>query len=270
MNKSYNFVYVVLTYRNTLDLENFFKENKLENSKVIIVNSFYDEESKEVFNQIALSNKADFINVENLGYSYGNNKGIDFALKNYNFEYLIVCNSDVLIQKMDADFLLNASRENIYGPKILTLTDKDQNPYIHTFSLTTRKLFYKAIVNDKMTLRRLIYIANGIVRRLLNFYTKIIKKSSYNTYSCHGAFIIFGKKAVEKINPVFYNEMFLFQEEQFLARKAYENSIAIKYIPHKVKIKHYEDGSMDINNKQMRDYSDQSYIKFFNYFFSKK
>ncbi|MFD0994126.1 glycosyltransferase family 2 protein [Tenacibaculum geojense] len=269
MNKSYNFVYVVLTYRNTIDLENFFKENKLENSKVIIVNSFYDKESKEAFSQIALSNNADFINVENLGYSYGNNIGIDFALKNYNFEYLIVCNSDVFIQKMDTEFLLNASRESIYAPKIKTLTDKDQNPYIHTFSHTNRKLFYYAVINKKKIIKYIIYFINGSIRRIFNLYTKFVKKPSYNTYSCHGAFIIFGKKAIEKIHPVFYNEMFLFQEEHFLARKAYENSISIKYIPHKIKIKHYEDGSMDINNKQINNYADQSYQKYFDYFFKK-
>lgn len=36
----YDFVYVVLVYRNTLDLEQFFIHQTTPNSKVIVVNSF--------------------------------------------------------------------------------------------------------------------------------------------------------------------------------------------------------------------------------------
>ena len=37
--------------------------------------------------------------------------------------------------------------------------------------------------------------------------------------------------------------------------------------PHKVEVKHFEDGSTDLNNKQLKNHMSESYIKYFEYFF---
>ena len=60
--------------------------------------------------------------------------------------------------------------------------------------------------------------------------------------------------------------MFLYQEEHFLARKAYLKKVKTYYIPFDVEVKHFEDGSQDFNNKTLDKYSDESYIKYFKYF----
>ena len=99
LNK-FDFVFVVLTYRNTKDLSSFFINNTITDSKVIVVNSFYDESTEVEFQKISNENMADFINVENLGYGNGNNTGIEFAINNYEFKFLIISNPDVLIIKM--------------------------------------------------------------------------------------------------------------------------------------------------------------------------
>ena len=86
----YDFIFVVLVYRNTSDLVDFFASLKLERTRVIVVNSFYDEESELQFKQIAESNHAEFLSVPNKGYGAGNNRGVEYALKHYDFKYLVI------------------------------------------------------------------------------------------------------------------------------------------------------------------------------------
>ena len=42
----YDFVFVVLVYRNTADLHDFFAALKVANSKVVVVNSYYDDNTQ--------------------------------------------------------------------------------------------------------------------------------------------------------------------------------------------------------------------------------
>ena len=79
----YENIFVVLTYRNTDDLEDFLKsvERFVKSYKVIIINSYYDDSSKFKFADIAKQYNCDFINVPNKGYSVGNNYGIKYAQK---------------------------------------------------------------------------------------------------------------------------------------------------------------------------------------------
>ena len=58
----YDFVFVVLVYRNTKDLEDFFTSLKTPNAKVVVVNSFYDDDSRAKFEAVALAHNADFLN----------------------------------------------------------------------------------------------------------------------------------------------------------------------------------------------------------------
>lgn len=79
----YKFLFVVLVYRNSADLYDFIisvKQN-FTNYKIVVVNSYYDNESLKVIEDIAISNDCEFINVANKGYSYGNNLGIGYAKK---------------------------------------------------------------------------------------------------------------------------------------------------------------------------------------------
>ena len=266
LNK-FDFVFVVLTYRNTKDLSSFFINNTITDSKVIVVNSFYDKASQFEFERISKENNSDFINVENLGYGNGNNTGIEFAINNYEFKFLIISNPDVSIIKMDKKYLLNSPKNIIYAPKILTLKKKNQNPFIYNFSFNTRKVFYFACIKNITYLKYLIFFINSIARRLFNLFVAFTKKNYYRVYSCHGSFIIIGNEALKSLNPPFQSSMFLFNEEHFFARKAKLNKIDIRYIPQKVEVKHFEDGSIDLNNKQLKNHMSESYIKYFEYFF---
>lgn len=262
----FDFVFVVLTYRNYQDLKFFFEKNNVQNSKVIVVNSFFDEESRLCFEKIANENNADFINVENKGYGYGNNRGVEFAVKNYKFKYLIISNADVEIIHFNVEFLLSENLNNIYAPEIKTLSEKHQNPFIVNYSYFYRWLYYVALKKNLYFLKYIVYISNGIIRRLFIKIVKLFKIRKSNIYSSHGSFLIIGKEALSKISPLYYEEMFLYNEEFFLARKAMLHNVKLFYIPFDVSIKHFEDGSQDFSNKKSLEYSKDSYIKYFEYF----
>ena len=86
MKKKYKYAAIILVYRNDKDLEECIKSfyEHIEDCKIVIVNAFYDEESKNKIKDIANVYNCDFINEINKGYSYGNNKGIkECKLANY-------------------------------------------------------------------------------------------------------------------------------------------------------------------------------------------
>lgn len=41
-----------------------------------------------------------FINVENKGYGFGNNRGIEYANKYFDYEFLIVSDPNIIIKKL--------------------------------------------------------------------------------------------------------------------------------------------------------------------------
>ena len=125
----YKYIFVIVTYKNANDLYDFNKSLKElnESYKVIMVDNFYSEEYHKKNKKIAHELKYDYILADNKGYGSGNNIGIKKALDNYSFDYLIVCNSDIIIEKFDDLKLL---KKNVaFGPKINTLNNKSQNPY---------------------------------------------------------------------------------------------------------------------------------------------
>ena len=106
-NPKYDIVFVVLVYRNTDDLKDFFLHNHIKNSHVIVVNSYYDDVSEGDFRKIAEDNGASFISVPNKGYGAGNNRGIEYALEHFNFDFLVISNADIQISKFDFNLLIS-------------------------------------------------------------------------------------------------------------------------------------------------------------------
>lgn len=263
----FDFVFVVLTYHNTADLEMFFEKNVIKNSKVIVVNSYFDDDSLEEFRRIAIENNAIFIPIENLGYSYGNNIGIEYAKENLQFEYLIVSNADVEVLDFDSKFLLEkCSRLGVYGPTIITLDNKQQNPYIVRYKKIMRSIFYLACKKRLKYLKYFVFLLNKIDRVLFLQTVKSSSKPLHKVYSCHGSFIIVGREAIDLNFNFFNNQMFLFNEEHFFAKQCKLNNVPIFYLKDRVSIKHYEDGSVSSISSKINQLSDESYIVYYKYF----
>jgi GT2 family glycosyltransferase len=264
-------VFVVLVYKNITDLKDFLRSLKNINGtyKVIVVNSHFDQKTMEEVREFSLSHNCDFVDVENKGYGYGNNCGIDYATNHYKFKFIVISNPDIVIERLSINNL-NGFEDSIIGPKIITLTGKNQNPYyISKIGLTEFLKYTSAKFNT------MLFLYAGVILNKINKFVRLkagkSKKDEFKrTYALHGSFIILGNKAIEKLGKLFDERMFLFVEEEHLARLA--NSKGVKmYYYQDAQVLHKEDGSVSLLNKNLNKILFESYIIYYeNWVFKKK
>lgn len=237
-------IFIVLVYRNYDDLVMFIKNTKILqfDYKIVIVNSYYDEISKNKIHDIAKINLCDVIDVENKGYGYGNNCGIKYVNKNYNYKFIIISNPDIIIKKFD-ERIFQRHTNSIIAPIIHTKHNKHQNPYWYTRnSLSELMLYY----GYKYRLRLLLYTAisiNKLIRELAHICLIIGTSDDMQIYAAHGSFIIIPKSIIEKVGILYDENIFMFSEEAVLAHKLRRLNIKT-YLTKNILICHNEDGSM--------------------------
>lgn len=263
--EKYNFIFVVLTYRNPSDLEDFFHSvnNKVKfNYKIIVVNSYCDDSSSEIIKQISLDNECDFLEVENNGYGCGNNAGIRYAREKYKFDFLIISNPDILIENFDFNFDFH-SEEHVIAPDIYTSTGKKQNPYYHFDLFFIERLkFYGFAYNRKISLS-IAHATNRLIREFMFFFYRLIKKNYYPIYAPHGAFMIIPFTLIEQLGDLFDEDMFLFNEEAYLARKLKSRQARVIY-DNTLKIHHKEDGSIGDKGTAVANWIKESFLIYYN------
>lgn len=252
----YKYVFVVLVYKNINVLRDFFKSLNLNDCKVIVVNSYYDEISLSECKQVAIENDSDFIPIDNKGYGFGNNVGAKYAIEHYKYDYLILSNSDIKINSIS---FLDDVDENakVIAPYIHLNNGKIQNPNIPwNIGKILFPLLYNGYKGNKSYLLYMAHALTRILRETFLLYHRFVKKNCYKIYCCHGAFVIFTAKAVENLYPFFNEDMFLNNEELFLAENCRRKEIPIYYCP-KVDVLHLEGASRNKegylgfkNNKQ--------------------
>ncbi|WP_282140958.1 glycosyltransferase family 2 protein [Cytobacillus oceanisediminis] len=265
--KKFNMIFCVLTYKNYTDVIDFINSIKSSDKinfsyKIIIVNNFADERSLEEIRKIAISNDCDFIENENKGYGHGNNVGITFARSNYEFDYIVVCNPDTEIKQFDFKSL-KGQEKNIIGPDIICKNGKRQNPMYYKYMPISEKIVYSGFKNDNKILLFIGISLNKLNRYLNNLLTNLVKKRKEKIYACHGSYIIFSKYAINKLYPVFDENIFLFCEESILAIKAKKNNIEI-ILNKDIVIYHKEDGSMNLSNSNLSKIQKKSFLYYYN------
>lgn len=267
--RKYKYIFVVLVYRNIKDLADFFECFKIPDSKVIVVNSFFDDQSMIDFKKLALEHGADFLNIDNKGYGYGNNRGCEYAMSHYDFDYIVISNADIDIlsfdeKQMDYRYVKGC---NIIAPKIVNKRGINQNPNIpFNEPDLLLKLRYKAYLKNNI---KAMYFFNAWSRITKVVFYYVFSFFSKRIYSAHGAFFIATKSAVKKLFPFYNDDMFLFNEERFLAKKA--RSAGVKtYYDNSIKIYHKEDGSVSLLDARNFDLLKQSYMGFYEYYYGKQ
>lgn len=265
MMQCYDFIFIVLVYRNTDDVIEFIDSvrDTTKNSRIIIVNSYYNDNSMKKVREIAHRYDCDFINVENKGYSYGNNEGISYASQKYQYKYLVISNPDIIIRKFifdpDCDGL-----GDIIAPHITTTTGKKQNPMIVKQSKSSEWLIYTGF---KYHIR--LFLFSGIILNKIKRYIDMRHRSSflaYPIYCAHGSFVLLSSHAIEKLGPRPYDEnMFLFAEESVLAYKAQEHGLKTLFFPN-IRVYHKEDGSVKLSNISVNQELAKSNIYFYEHY----
>ena len=119
-------VFVVLVYRNIDDLQNFIINTKSKvkcNYKIIVIDAKYSDEVSKDIENICFQNKLVYIRIDNKGYGYGNNVGIEYANNMYEYKYIIICNPDVeFISTLRIENLCDS--EMIIAPQIIANNNK--------------------------------------------------------------------------------------------------------------------------------------------------
>lgn len=244
-NHVYDDIFVVLTYKNTQDILKFL--NSLltvvkTKYHVIIVNSYYDEKTKRIFENIAQKNKYDFISVENKGYGFGNNIGIKYAIDNYQFKRIIIANPDIIIKKFDHKFLDQAIA-GVYGGAITTKTGKIQNPLrAKDMYLTNNTAYFLTAKKNIIMFYLSIFISK--IQRLKIYY---FGKDPARVFAVHGSFFILYKEILEDIEKVFDENIFMFTEEIDIANFFKLKGIPVFFTKH-VEVIHEEDGDINMSS----------------------
>lgn len=251
--KQVDVAFVVLTYRNDVDLQNFINSAKKTicdmEYKIIVVNSFYDRDSEENIKEIALRNDCDFFSIENKGYSYGNNRGIEYVNLKYEYEYLVISNPDIVLERFSIKEL-EKFKGKIIGPKIINAKGKQQNPLLYMKNPISMRLIYLGFKRDVVLLLKTGTAINRIQREICKYIAMINKKTSYKVYALHGSFVIFSRAALKKIGHPYDENMFLFGEESVLADVAEKNGIE-SFVCENLKVLHKEDGSMNFEKEHV-------------------
>ena len=164
MRKKFKYVFIVVTYKNGEDLYDLDESIKkyLDDYRVIIVNNHFDDECDSRIQNISKELNYQYISSENLGYGHGNNIGINFAEKNYDYQYLIICNSDTIIQDFDESKLPISN--TLIGPMIIAKDGKFQNPYWVFNSKLLEYIMYKGKKTNSYFLMYINIIINKVFR----------------------------------------------------------------------------------------------------------
>ena len=254
--------FIILHYKNLKDtIECIESINKIDGDKSIIVVDNNSTTKKE--QKIILKYTEDLILLkENMGFAKGNNEGCKYAIKKYHPDFLCIINNDIIIEQQDFCKKVTNDYEkyefDALGPKILTDGGDSVNPFktydtiieinseikkckrkIRIFSSKTLSIIYKFLSNIKhLIIRKQIKFENG--------------KSMQFDVSLHGCAIIFSRKYYEKFDDVFYNNTFLYHEEEFLSLRRDKYKLNFMYDPY-LEVFHKESASVNNEYKNNRE-----------------
>ncbi len=252
--------FVILHYNNLKDtMECISSIKKLNGNKKIIVvdNHTLDEESaqiveKEVNGLLLLE--------ENLGFAKANNKGILYAVEKYNPKFVAVLNNDIEIHQENFMEIIREDYQKYHfdmlGGKINTPGDSC-NPFP---ALESREVVLKEIAYTKKLIK--IY-ENVFLTFLLKIYitlkhlVKKPRKMTNGTYlqeqvPLHGCALVFSKDYLEKYEHPFFEDTFLFHEEDFLYVRIKKDDLLSLYDP-ALEVYHKEGASLKTTYKKNRE-----------------
>lgn len=204
---------VILNYKdneNTIRLCHDF-ENYSCIEKIVVVDNSGEVGLSETDFKGAEFSKTLLLNVQNNGYSAGNNRGIEKLDELGSFKYIIISNPDIFIEEKAVaaciDFLEKNEDYAIAAPRMHT---KDGKPH------------HLAAWNERTFLCDLAY-SSGILSRTVGMYRECYDESFFKkeiaTVDCvAGSFFVISRKALKKVGN-FDTNTFLYYEEDILGYK---------------------------------------------------
>jgi len=251
--------FIILHYKNLKDtiecIESIKKiKTKKKVSIIVVDNNSLDKDGEKALREYT---KDIILLKENLGFAKGNNAGCKLAIEKFKPDFLCVINNDIVIEKTNfIDEIYDCYREtnfDIMGPKIITEGGESVNPFpvystleevedrikyheklIRIYKSKLKRNLLKVYMRTKRLFKKPKHVENGL-------------ESKYDV-ALHGCALIFSKKYYEQYDNVFYNETFLYHEEEFLNyRKNHEHLVT--YYDSNLELFHKEGASLNENFK---------------------
>jgi GT2 family glycosyltransferase len=255
---SVDVIYIVVSYKDDALLKDMIASARMAtpNSAVIVVNNYFDEASSQRIELLCRDSACLLVNNSNTGYGPGNNVGISKALELYDFRYLVISNPDIIIEKLDPE-VLDRYPDSIIGPFIHTPKGKSQNPYQWRDSRFI-PFFLRAFARTDIYLfSYLVSIHKAVTSWLMK---PVAGRESYDVYAVHGSFIVLSRGVLDKLFPFFNDQIFLFAEEDDIARRAKKAGVRSVYLPTQSVIHHHH-GSLQFSNLNLRKIMRESILK---------
>ena len=117
----------------------------------------------------------------------------------------------------------------------------------------------------KYNLKYLTYIGILISKIIRCIFLLVKKNHVCRIFGAHGSFVILSRKAVNRLYPIYDENIFLFAEESVLAMKARKANLLTCYYP-KISINHKEDGSMKLSNLVLNDELKKANIYYYEHY----
>jgi len=255
------FCYIVLHYKNIEETEECLKHLRkiitIKDNIIVVDNNTLNDSEEDIIKKYT----KDIIKLDkNFGFAKANNIGIEYAKDKYDSNYYVVLNNDVYISQKEFQNIIICDYKKYHfdmlGPSIDSPTKESVNP----FPVFKDK---ETILNEIDRCNRLIKIySNKLLYLLLQIYLKLkhfiipVKlnengKTLEKNVALHGCCIIFSEEYINKYEYPFYNETFLFHEEEFLYQRIIKDKLISIYEP-KLEIFHAEGSSIKKENKNKR------------------
>jgi len=261
MSEVIRFSFVILHYQNvndTLECIDSIKKLEYNDYDIIIVdNASPNQTGKELENLFDSENNIYVIcNRENEGFAKGNNAGYRFAREKLHADYIVILNNDTLV--LQNDFctrvigIYKGKRFAVLGPDIINRESSHQNPHRLTpLSLKdlNRIIRNRTIIKLYLTLKKglgLIGKVNFVERMEINKAQKE-RQDFDHTKECEnivlqGSCFIFSADFLKENENAFFEETFLYFEEDILAYLSFAKGYKLLYSP-EIQIFHKEESS---------------------------
>lgn len=255
-------VFLILHYytcEDTIKCVESIEKLNYKNVEIVIVDNASKNGTGKKLEEIYIKNKKVHIilSERNLGFANGNNLGFEYAKKNLNPDYIVMCNNDVyMIQEDFCERIIEEERQSnfaVLGPKILLPDNKvcnysDSMPTLKELQITkiNHQIYYYL---NKLNLR---YIYTFLFKYINKKFTKVC--TDYNSRKenvvVNGCCIIFSKEYIKQFAGI-DNRTFLYYEEQLLYLRIKENNMKSVYNP-SIEIFHNEGVSTNKSQKNKR------------------